>query len=59
MEAKERLYLSADHKRLVPEGDPAAAYLYAAPGQPIDDAEAKRYGLVDGKLKRKGRSRAT
>lgn len=52
MEAKERLWLTADGKRLVGEGDPKAATLYAAPGDEIPDEAAARFGLEDGMLKR-------
>ena len=53
MKANERLWLTADRKRLVPEGDPAAATLYAAPGHEVPDADAERFGLKDGRLKRR------
>lgn len=42
---KQRLYLTADGKRLVPEGDPKAATLYAAPGDEISDEAAERFGV--------------
>ena len=50
MYAKERLYLTADRKALVPEGDKRAASLYAAVGHEIPDSAAALFGLVDGKL---------
>lgn len=50
--AQERLYLTADRKRLVGEGNPKAAFLYASPGDEIPESAAKRFGIVDGKLKK-------
>lgn len=41
----ERLYLTADDK-VVREGDPKAAFLYATPGKEVPMADAVRYGLV-------------
>lgn len=41
----ERLYLTADKERVVKEGDPAAAFLYATPGKEITAEDAKRYGI--------------
>ncbi len=49
MEAKERLYLTVDG-RVVAEGDPAARWLYMPVGQDISDADAVKYGLVDGSV---------
>lgn len=46
-QSKGRWWLTADGARVVPEGHPAAARLYATPGQAVDAAEAKRLGLVD------------
>lgn len=46
-EVKERLYLTEDKTRLVPEGDPDARFLYAAAGRRIPEAEARRFGLLD------------
>lgn len=50
MEAKERLYITADKKRLVAEGDPAGAFLYAAPGDTVPESAAAMFGLVEGRL---------
>ena len=50
MEAKERLYITADKKRLVKEGDPKGAFLYAAPGDTVPDSAAAMFGLVNGAL---------
>lgn len=51
MQAKERLFLNADKTRLVKDGDKHAAYLYAVPGDEIPESAAKKFGLVDGRLK--------
>jgi predicted flap endonuclease-1-like 5' DNA nuclease len=48
--AQERLYLTADKSRLVRDGDKAAAFLYAAPGDEIPDSAVQRFGLVGGRL---------
>jgi hypothetical protein len=53
MQAKEHLYFTAERDRLVGEGDPAAAFLYAAQGDEIPDSAAERFGLDDGRLKRR------
>jgi hypothetical protein len=45
MIAQERLYHTADKARLVPEGDPEAAFLAVTPGQEFTDAEAEALGL--------------
>ncbi len=50
MIAAERLYLTADAKRLVREGDPDGASLYVAPGDEILPSAVERFGLVDGTL---------
>lgn len=50
MEAKERLYITADKKRLVAEGDPAGAFLYAAPGDTIPQSAVAMFGLVEGAI---------
>lgn len=47
IEAKQRLWQTADRKRLVPEGDPDAAFLYCIPGRRIPIHEARLYGLVE------------
>ena len=49
MKASERLWLTADGDRVVAEDDPDAAYLFAAEGDELDSAEAKRLGVRDGK----------
>lgn len=51
MQAKERLFFTADRKRVVAEGDQKAAFLYAAPGDEIPESAAEKFGLVDGRLK--------
>lgn len=49
----QRLYLTADKQKLVAEGDPAAAFFYAAPGHEIPAEMAEKFGLVDGALPEK------
>lgn len=49
---QERLFLTADQKRVVKEGDKEAAFLLAAAGQPIDMKTAKRLGLVEDEEKK-------
>jgi hypothetical protein len=46
MIATERLYRTEDD-RIVPEGDPAARWLFAGAGAEIPAADAARYGLID------------
>lgn len=46
VESEDRLWLTADGERVVVESDPAAASLFAVPGQRISRADAIRYGLV-------------
>lgn len=41
-----RLFLAADRRTVVPEGDSRAAFLLIAPGQTMDDAEAAAYKLT-------------
>ena len=41
-----RLWYTADHKRVVPEGHPDAMFLFCVPGRPESLAEASRLGLV-------------
>ena len=53
MIVKERLYLDADRKKVVKEGDHKAAYLLAGAGQEIPDSIAKQYGLFDSTAKKK------
>lgn len=50
MVATERLYLTADRKRLVREGDRRAATLYCTPGTQIPASAVALFGLVDGAL---------
>jgi len=42
--ADRRLYLTADRKTLVEEGDPSAAFLFVKKGDYYDEDEAKRLG---------------
>lgn len=48
-----RLCLVADRSRIVLADDPAAAFLYAIPGQNIPDSDAVKFGLVNGTIKPK------
>jgi hypothetical protein len=50
MHARERLYFTGDRQSLVGEGNPNAAFLYAALGDEIPASAAEKFGLVDGKL---------
>ncbi|UFX01150.1 hypothetical protein SmedWSM1115_15280 [Sinorhizobium medicae WSM1115] len=50
MQAKERLYLTADKKALVGEGDKRASFLYAVPGDEIPADAAEKFGLKEGLL---------
>lgn len=42
----QRLYLNADKTKVVKEGSPDAAFLFATPGKEIPAAEAEKYGLT-------------
>lgn len=55
MIAKQRMYLTADRKKLVGEGDKRAASLYATPGTEIPESAAKLFGLVNGELGKGGK----
>lgn len=48
MIATERLFLTADKAKLVPEGHKDGAFLYAAPGDEIPDSAVEKFGLVKG-----------
>lgn len=50
MNAKDRLYLTADQSKLVREGDPEGATLYCAPGDQIPESAIALFGLVDGTI---------
>lgn len=43
--ATERLWLTADRKSVVKDGDLKAAFLLVIPGGQLSDAEASQYGL--------------
>lgn len=45
----EKLWYTADRSRVVPDGDPEAAFLLGPAGHLITDEEAIRLGLVKGK----------
>lgn len=40
-----KLWLTADRERVVEDGDPDSAFLFATPGDEITEDVAKRYGL--------------
>ncbi|MEV0994654.1 hypothetical protein [Nonomuraea sp. NPDC050202] len=44
---KQRMYLTEDKSRAVPEGDPEARHLLCAAGGEVSRADAERYGLLD------------
>lgn len=46
---QERLALTEDGERLVPEDSKEARWLYTIPGRTMSMADAIRFGLVDGK----------
>lgn len=50
MKAQERLWLTQDRDRVVPDGHPDAATLYAAAGDEIPASAVERFGLVDGRV---------
>ena len=52
MVVSERLYLTADRKTVVKEGDGKAVHIFAAAGQRITDDVARRYGLLEKEKKR-------
>lgn len=41
-----KVWLTADKERVVDDGDPQAAILYATPGMQVPRREAERYGLL-------------
>lgn len=41
------LYLTADKKRVVEEGDPAARWTLGGPGSTVSDEDAKACGLAE------------
>jgi hypothetical protein len=43
--ADRKLWLTADREKVVEDGDPAAAFLFATEGDEITDEDAKRYGV--------------
>ncbi len=45
MQVDRRLWLTADKERVVEDGDPAAAFLFASEGDEISDEDAKQYGV--------------
>ena len=55
--AKVRMFLTADRSRVVGEGDPDAASLYASPGSRLPDDAVKQFGLVGGNLPVKSKNK--
>ncbi|MGR6922560.1 hypothetical protein ACU635_50615 [[Actinomadura] parvosata] len=47
MKISQRMYLTEDKSRAVPEGDPEARHLLCAAGGEVSRADAERYGLLD------------
>ena len=56
--AKERMWLTADHERLVADGDPDAATLYAGVGTTIPASAVEQFKVVDGYLSRASKAKA-
>ncbi len=50
MHMKERLYLVEDRSKAVYSSDRRGRHLLCKQGAHLDDAEAKKYGIVDGRL---------
>lgn len=46
LKVTQRLFLTEDGKRVVPEGDPDGRWLWATPGMSVTEFDAKRYGLI-------------
>lgn len=53
MIAQERLYLTADRKTVVRDGDKRMAFLLFGRGQEIPRVLAEQYGIEDGRLRTK------
>ncbi len=49
MIAKERMYTNSAQTKLVREGSPEAAFLYAGVGTEIPASAVKRFGIVNGR----------
>lgn len=49
VEAVDPIWLNADRTKVVAEGDPEAAFLFASPGKRISVEDAARYGLISEK----------
>lgn len=56
--AKERMWLTAGRAKLVGEGDPEAATLYAAVGTIIPASAVKMFKVVDGYLSKASKAQA-
>lgn len=46
VEVDRKLWLTKDRDRVVEDGDPEAAFLYATPGKRVPREEAERLGVV-------------
>ncbi|MEV0085256.1 hypothetical protein [Saccharopolyspora sp. NPDC050642] len=46
VEVDAKMWRTSDGERLVPDGDPDAAFLYCTPGMQVPRAEAERYRLL-------------
>lgn len=58
VEVDRRLWLTADRQRVVEDGDPQAAFLYATAGARVPRAEAEELGALPAKSARKQAERA-
>lgn len=57
--AEKRLFLTEDGSRLVPDGDPKAAFLYCAPGQQVNKEQTEKLkGEKPYKSQKKGEDKA-
>lgn len=56
--ADRKLWLTEDKERVVEDGDPAAAFLYAKAGTRLSDEDAERYGLTKPTAKAKSEEKA-
>lgn len=57
MIVKGRMWHTADKQRLVPDGDPEAAFLAFTPGQEVPDGLAAELGLLPAPARPKSRAK--
>lgn len=57
MIVEQRMWHTADRKRLVPDGDLEAAFLAFTPGQEVPDALASEAGLLPAPVQPKARAK--